>query len=354
MKKKLSIILLLCFLTLSNIWGSTIFCLQKEESLLLSKTTGWSSGFGYIIINQRNIQKKAFRIGFTKRAKWISKYGSITFNQVAQDMPSGGINEKGLVIEVTSNSRNISIKSNSPKLSEVQWVQYQLDNFSTVNEVLLNIEKNHIKQLGKGLSYFLCDKSGNKAVVEIFNGKISVIKQPILPILTNTPYKKALNFLNNINGQYKNSNPQSSINRFISSSNIIKNFQNSNLSDIDYAFKNMQKVKQGNTVWNIVYDIKKMKIYFKTKKNKDLRYIDMSKVNFEQNLSIEINYPVYGDITDNLIKYDIDKNKELVNNAYQTLVKEGSIKGVYKIFVRLLFTDRLKKYPKTFKPNQTP
>jgi Penicillin V acylase and related amidases len=34
-----------------------------------------------------------------KPIEWISKYGSITFNQSGREFPHGGINEKGLVIE---------------------------------------------------------------------------------------------------------------------------------------------------------------------------------------------------------------------------------------------------------------
>jgi len=349
------IILIPLFIFSSKSWGSTIFCLEKEGSLLIGKSTGWSSGFGYIIINKRNIHKKAFRIGFTKRARWTSKYGSLTFNQVAQDLPSGGINEKGLVIEVTSNFRNTSEKGTKPKLSEVQWVQYQLDNFSTVAEVLSNINKVQIKQIGKGLSYFLCDKSGNKAIIEVFDKKLMVIdKELIFPALTNTPYKKCISFLNKIQGKYKTSKPQSSINRFVASADFIKVFKNKTYPDIDYAFKSMLRVKQNNTVWNIVYDLKKMKVYIKTKENNNLRYLDINSLDFNKNSGIEINAPISGNINEKLIPYTIKNNKKLVNYAYKTLVNEGSIKGVYKIFVKLFFIDKLKRYPNKFKYKTIP
>jgi choloylglycine hydrolase len=35
--------------------------------------------------------------GDGKTISWISKYGSITFNQYGREFPTGGMNEKGLV-----------------------------------------------------------------------------------------------------------------------------------------------------------------------------------------------------------------------------------------------------------------
>ena len=33
-------------------------------------------------------------------AQWQSKYASVTFNQYGVELPTGGINEKGLVVEI--------------------------------------------------------------------------------------------------------------------------------------------------------------------------------------------------------------------------------------------------------------
>ena len=32
-------------------------------------------------------------------ASWVSKYGSVTFNQYGRELPTGGMNEAGLVVE---------------------------------------------------------------------------------------------------------------------------------------------------------------------------------------------------------------------------------------------------------------
>ncbi len=51
------------------------------------------------MINQRNLEKVALVDLAEKPAKWISKFGSITFNQIGRDLPYGGMNENGLVVE---------------------------------------------------------------------------------------------------------------------------------------------------------------------------------------------------------------------------------------------------------------
>ncbi|MEL6719395.1 MAG: hypothetical protein AAFP82_11815 [Bacteroidota bacterium] len=98
--------------------ASSVFCLENEEELLVVKSTAWMSSDGYFLVNRRGVLKKAFRIGYNKRVKWTSKYGSVTFNQVAQDMPNGGMNEKGLVIEVTSNRHITSQEGKGRKITE--------------------------------------------------------------------------------------------------------------------------------------------------------------------------------------------------------------------------------------------
>lgn len=49
--------------------------------------------------NQRNVEKTALIDQKENPIKWISRYGSITFNQVGRDLPFGGMNETGLVVE---------------------------------------------------------------------------------------------------------------------------------------------------------------------------------------------------------------------------------------------------------------
>ena len=73
-------------------------------------------------------------------------------------------------------------------------MQYNLDMFSSVQEVINNIGNLNIELTTyKGLSYFICDRSGSKAIIEIKKGQPKVYLNEFLPIaaMTNTLYDKA-------------------------------------------------------------------------------------------------------------------------------------------------------------------
>ena len=62
----------------------TSFCLQDEEHLIFTKNYDWHIGHGLIIVNKRNIAKRALLLNpLETAAEWVSKYGSVTFNSMA-------------------------------------------------------------------------------------------------------------------------------------------------------------------------------------------------------------------------------------------------------------------------------
>ena len=89
------------------------------------------------------MKKTSYRIFDTdKPATWVSKYASVTFTQLGLGTPFSGMNEKGLVIEelwldVTQHPPI----DNRPTIPSLQWPQYQLDNYSTVCQVIMNAKK---------------------------------------------------------------------------------------------------------------------------------------------------------------------------------------------------------------------
>ena len=136
-----SILLLLMFL-LAGIKGKTCttFCIKDSNNLIFGRNLDFDAGYGHIIINKRNVKKSALIRPPEKPIEWISKYGSITFNQIGE-LPYGGINEKGLVIEQMWLDETTYPEIDSRfGLSELQWIQYQLDNSSTVNECKIRVK----------------------------------------------------------------------------------------------------------------------------------------------------------------------------------------------------------------------
>lgn len=87
----------------------------------------------------------------------------------------GGMNEAGLVVKVLMLAETSYPQvDNRPSISILQWIQYQLDNFSTTREVINSNSQVRIlpSPAGYGMHYFVCDCAGNSASIEFLDGKL--------------------------------------------------------------------------------------------------------------------------------------------------------------------------------------
>ena len=119
------------------------FCLDKGEHLVFGKNLDWIQDNGFVFINKRGVQKTAMLAwNVDNLATWTSKYGSVTFNQIGRDFPWGGVNEAGLVVEMMAVDRaKYPVPDERPIINGLQWIQYQLDNFSRIEQVIASDSK---------------------------------------------------------------------------------------------------------------------------------------------------------------------------------------------------------------------
>src|SRR5689334_8938780 len=174
------------------------------------------------------------------------------------------MNEKGLVIELMwLNDSRYPDKDERPSLSVLQWIQFQLDQASTVDEVIASDKKVRIFSTGTPQHYLVADRSGEVATVEFIEGKMTVHRQQTLPypVLANSTYAASLDARN------RKRNNDNSLQRFNIACKMVKAFeeQPANVPMVDYAFTVLDAVSQGDfTKWSIVYDIDNLQIHFKT------------------------------------------------------------------------------------------
>ena len=121
----------------------TTFQMSSFEKKIMGKSYDWHLTHGMVIVNKRNIAKTALTFNpLETPASWVSKYGTVTFNQYGREFPLGGINEKGLAVEIMwLDETQYPEKDSRKSLNELQWIQYQLDNYSKVIEVVKDAEK---------------------------------------------------------------------------------------------------------------------------------------------------------------------------------------------------------------------
>jgi choloylglycine hydrolase len=253
------LILFLITFPFTQATACSTFCYRDNDHLLVGKNFDFYMGDGHIIINKRNLSKLSFPLPGEPQLQWISKYGSITFNQVGREFPFGGINEKGLVIEqMYLSDAGYPNVDNRAGLAELQWIQYQLDNAASVNEVLATDSLLRISVYSVPIHFLVVDAMGNVATVEYVNGKMVIHKNSDLSVcaLTNDTYEQSMNYYNSGSRISEAQFKPTSFQRFARTGTMLENFDVNR--PVEYSFNILDAVKQDDfTKWSIVYDIKK-------------------------------------------------------------------------------------------------
>ncbi len=317
--KQLLIAILVVFLVVEYTNACTTFVINDSKNLLFCRNYDYDLGLGFIVINKRGIEKQAIVFSNQEPARWISQYGSITFNQIGIDAPMGGMNEKGLVIAQMALPESQYPQHNNGKvLNQLEWIQFQLDNSVLVDDVIENSKSINIVPISTPVHYFICDSLGNMGVFEFINGKLIIYseKDVTIPVCSNIAYNKSKKVLKEYEG-FGGSKiiPQEwkSISDIIAIANSkITYCKNSPFSNsVDYGFEILAAVSsEERTQWSVVYDIKKRKIYFKSHSNKNIRTISLNDFDYSCDREIKILSIQSSNNSTSIISQFIDMTKE--------------------------------------------
>ncbi len=319
-------VLLFVFIFIQLSTACSTFFIYQDSHAVFGKNYDWDIGSGLVIVNKRGVNKIA--LANNNPAQWKSKWGSVTFNQYGSEFPMGGMNEAGLAIEVLWLNGSVYPSQDSRfEIDNMQWVQYQLDNSSTVNEVIASDTLLRVAPLsGASVHYFICDRTGNCASIEFLNGKIEVCsgKKMTGKALTNSTYAESIKYLKKYEGfGGKLIVPEggSSLERFVLASDMVNKYNQKDSKDVvSYGFSILSNVAMGDyTKWSIIYDIKNLRIHFKTLKNKKIRDIKLSSIDFSCDKPIrvlDINTKSKGNVNSKMIDYTHNINKELIKTTF--------------------------------------
>lgn len=314
MKTKLSAVLLALVGSTLSIPASacTTFCLRDGGRIVFGKNYDWSVGDGLLIANKRGVVRKADANGDPKPASWTSKYGSVTFNQYGRDFPSGGMNEKGLAIELMwlEGSRYPAADAR-PAVDVLQWIQYNLDNHATVTEVLAADKALRIAG-NTPLHYLVADRQGQVATVEFLDGRMVAHTGRKLPVaaLANDPYAESLG-----------SERTDRRSRFARAAQRVRGFKAAGTDAVGYAFETLDQVAQpGYTQWSIVYEVDRGRVHFRTRDRRKVRSLDLKDVDFSCSTPVrvlDLDADAQGDVARRLVPYTREINRELVTAAFR-------------------------------------
>ncbi len=307
----------------------TTFCLKDGKRLVFGRNYDWGIGYGHVMVNKRNLSKRAFnfRDPTSKPAQWVAKFGSITFNQYGKEFPMGGMNETGLVVEVMKlNETRFPDAGPRPALGELQWVQYQLDNFSRVKQVIESDSSIRITASSQPIHFLVCDRTGDTATIEFLEGKLVCHTKDTLPVevLTNNTFEDSMHYLKahkNLGGARPMPASEGSLDRFTRAADMVQEYeQNRKQNIVDYAFSILDNVKQVRTTqWSIVYDQENRAVHFKTKDAPKKRSFRLENFHFSHatpSRVINMHTDQSGDLRQHFVEYTSSINRKLIGLSF--------------------------------------
>ena len=332
------ILIFLSFVAKFETLACTTFCLNNGSQIVVAKNLDWETDLGFVFINKPDLHKVSFS---DKRQKieWISKYGSITFNQFGKEFPLGGMNDQGLVIEELNMSPFRFIQdSTKPNLNEFQLVQLLLDKCSCIEEVISQLDNLQLEPFLQCLHYFVEDSFGNNLIVE-FNGNSFNYYFPNktgYPILSNNYYQESVKYLANFQkfgGNLEVRRREGSNERFASVAKMLSEYNYQ--APVSYSFNILDTVKQDDTRWSIVYDITNLKVYFKFHLCDKLKVFDLSGIFFKYQKSDLGSSISNCECIDEYCFHRISKDEitNYINQLYIELSKEININEKEKTFM---------------------
>jgi hypothetical protein len=293
--------------------------LERGGERVIGKSYDWHMGQGLVIVNKRGVAKQSLPAKPGDRpAKWVSGHASVTFNQYGRELPTGGMNDAGLVVEIMwLDSSQYEPADTRPTLNELQWIQYQLDRFATVAEVIAAAPALRVSPVYARVHYLACDKTGACAAFEHVGGKLVVT--PGARALTNHNYAESVAWAAK---QKKPPTGAGSLERFTRASR--QTAAPPAGDPVAAAFGVLDGVRWSESQWNIVYDPVHLRVSFRTRTNPRIKVLDLGKLDPSCARAVallDIDADANGDVGSRLRPYDDATNRALVERSLRGISK---------------------------------
>jgi len=280
--------------------------------------------------------------------KWQAKYGTVALDALEKDYLTDGMNEKGLVVGVLylpgfTKYHTYDKAKSQQTVSELELANYVLTSFATVDEVKQGLKDIRVvgtpePALGGApapIHLSVVEPSGKAIVVEFLDGEMKIFDNP-LRVLTNSPsFDWHMTNLRNYMGLTPAAHPEKVLKqgeeevklnpigagsgfigmpgdftppaRFIRATaftqttrdlpngdealyevlRIMDNF-NLPLGAAEGPEANPEQLKgmRSSTIWTTAADNKALKYYYHTQHNRQLRMVDLNKIDFSSNSDV--------------------------------------------------------------------
>jgi choloylglycine hydrolase len=222
------------------------------------------------------------------------------------------MNDAGLVVEIMWLESSTYEKADGrPTLNELQWIQYQLDNFGTVAEMTTAAPGLRVSPVYARVHYLACDRSGACAAFEHVGGKQVVT--PGARALTNHTYAESVAWAAR---QKQPPAGAGSLERFTRAARRAAVPPAGDL--VTAAFGVLDSVRWSESQWNIVYDPVHLRVSFRTRVNPTVKTLDLGKVDAscaKPPAVVDIDSDPSGDVAGRLRPYDQTINRSLIERS---------------------------------------
>jgi choloylglycine hydrolase len=305
----------------------TTFRLAAKTGPIVGKCYDWSMEQGLVLWNKRGLAKSALPVLRTDRpAEWQSKYASLTFNQYGREMPNGGMNEAGLVVEIMWLSATRHPPADERRtVNELQWIQYQLDRFATVAEVVDNAPLLRVGRVHGDVHYLACDRSGDCAALEYLEGRLVITRGPelVAPALTNSPYAESAAALpkhQGFGGKAPIPEGAGSLERFVRAASRVRKSEGA-ADGVAAALGVLESVRNDASQWQIVYDPIGLVAHWKSRSRGPLKTIDLKRLIPDGSCRtpvrmIDLRSERSGDVTAHLSEYTDEADRRLIEQSF--------------------------------------
>lgn len=299
------------------------FLLEAPSGPVVAKGYDWSDERGHVVVNKRGVEKRALVVApGDPPTAWRSRFASLTFNQYGRELPNGGINEAGLVVEVLMLPASVfPAPDGRPVVTELGLVQYLLDQAASTGEAVALARKVRIAPVYARVHYLVCDAAAECAALEVLRGQLVVATGGSMParVLTNSPYASASAALKGSKKAGGRSTGQGSLERFVRLAGRTASPSSASTSTsgpVAEAFSILDSVRfPDSTQWQIVYEPRDRRVHFRSRTRPAVKTVTLDAFPpgcAEPAMTLDLRTRASGEVAGAFVPFDEAANLSLV------------------------------------------
>jgi choloylglycine hydrolase len=207
-----------------------------------------------------------------------------------------------------------------PRLNQMMWMQYVLDNFATIDEAVRAARE--IELDGWGWHFFVGDGEGNCAAIDFVANEVVVHRGDDMPVagLFNALYSLEVErsrFFEGFGGLWKVDMKDIRVPRYVKTG-LLQRAYDLKQDSVEYAFMMLDAIYVNEVAdWSVVFDVRRGRAYFRTSWNRAIKSFDYKNLDYSaatpvQVLNIDIRDA--GDVGRLFKNYSHELSAEFINS----------------------------------------